>query len=91
MPKDHNPQIWKQFCPLESVTHIHCQLARSLTIHMLNIPSFHGGTIHSKRLLLDCMPMFPKDTGNRHCDIDMKFLRSTGGEIKKGQIKKSYV
>jgi hypothetical protein len=37
------------------------------------------------------MPMFPTDTGNRYCDIDMKFLRSTGGENKKGQIKKSYV
>jgi len=37
------------------------------------------------------MPMFPTDTGNRYCDTDMKFLRSTGAENKKGEIKKSYV
>jgi hypothetical protein len=33
------------------------------------------------------MPMFPTDIGNRHCDIDMKFFRSTGGENKTGQNK----
>jgi len=72
---------------------MHCQLAGSVIIHLLHFPSFHGCTIHhiSKRLLLDFMPMFPTDTGNRHCDIDTKFLRSSGGENKKGQIKKSYV
>jgi hypothetical protein len=39
--------------------------------------------------LIAC-PCFPK-TLETDSDIDMKFLRSTGGEIKKGQIKKSYV